>query len=100
MATINSHCRICGKGYHRCNCHSEGSWRKVTDTSEHYQIFCVIRDYRNGVISAFRAKNLLAKMDLRERDSFVENVRQALDEIEAKTSKKATENSTPKQETK
>ena len=80
----NSTCRICGKGYHRCNCHSEGSWRKVTDTSEHYQIFCVIRDYRNGVISASKANTLLSKMDLREKDSFVPNVKEAIAEITSK----------------
>ena len=77
----NSICRICGKGYHRCHCSSEGNWRKVTDTSEHYQIFCVIRDYLNGVITACRAYSLLSKLDLSEKDSFVDDKKAVIDEI-------------------
>ena len=80
----NSTCRICGKGYHRCNCRSEGSWRKVTDTAEHYQIFCVVRDYNNGIIDANRASSLLEKMDLSEKDSFKESVKDVLTEIASK----------------
>ena len=77
----NSTCRICGKEYHRCHCSSEGSWRKVTDTSEHYQIFCVIRDYTNGVITASKAYGLLTKLDLTEKDSFVTDKKAVIDEI-------------------
>lgn len=77
----NATCRICGKGYHRCNCRSEGNWRKVTDTSEHYQIFCVIRDYKCGIISANKAYTLLSRLDLREKDTFVADKIEAIDEI-------------------
>jgi len=80
----NATCRICGKGYHRCNCHAEGSWRKVTDTAEHYQIFCVMRDYNNGIIDANKASALLDKMDLSEKDSFRESVKETLTEIASK----------------
>ena len=85
----NATCRICGKGYHRCNCHTEGSWRKVTDTSEHYQIFCVIRDYVNGVINANKAYALLVKLDLSDKDGFVDDKKKVIDEIINK--KKASE---------
>ena len=85
----NSTCRICGKEYHRCHCSSEGSWRKVTDTSEHYQIFCVIRDYTNGVITVSKAYSLLSKLDLSEKDSFVDDKKAVIDEIFNK--KKATD---------
>lgn len=85
----NATCRICGKGYHRCNCHTEGSWRKVTDTSEHYQIFCVIRDYVNGVVNANKAYALLAKLDLSDKDGFVDDKKKVIDEIINK--KKASE---------
>lgn len=77
----NATCRICGKEYHRCNCHSEGSWRKVADTSEHYQIFCVIRDYVNNVISANKAYSLLSKLDLSELDTFVNDKQLVIKEI-------------------
>lgn len=80
----NSVCRICGTPYHRCNCKSENSWRKVVDTAEHYKIFCVIRDYNNGVIDADKASELLAKFDLSEKNSFRENVKVVLDEIASK----------------
>lgn len=81
---INAHCRICGKGYHRCNCNSEGNWRKVTDIAEHYQIFCVIRDYNNEIIDANKANELLQKLDLSEKDSFNENVKEVLADITSK----------------
>lgn len=77
----NSFCRICGTPYHRCNCKSEDSWRKVTDTAEHYQIFCVVRDYVNGIIDANKANKLLEKMDLSNKDTFRENVKNVLNEI-------------------
>ena len=81
---INAHCRICGEGYHRCNCNSEGNWRKVTDTAEHYQIFCVIRDYNNEIIDADKANEILAKLDLSKKDSFNENVKEVLADIAGK----------------
>lgn len=84
---INSYCRICGEGYHRCNCQSEGNWRKVTDTAEHYQIFCVVRDYVNGVIDADKASELLDGMDLSEKDKFRDNVKEVLTDIASKRTK-------------
>lgn len=77
----NSFCRICGTPYHRCNCKSENSWRKVTDTAEHYKIFCVIRDYNNGVIDADKANELLGKLDLSGKNDFKEKVKEVLKEI-------------------
>lgn len=84
---INAHCRICDEGYHRCNCQSEGNWRKVTCSAEHYQIFCVIRDYVNEVIDANKADSLLSKMDLSEKDSFRENVKEVLADIASNKTK-------------
>lgn len=84
---INAHCRICDEGYHRCNCQSEGNWRKVTCSAEHYQIFCVIRDYVNEVIDANKADGLLSKMDLSEKDSFRENVKEVLADIASNKTK-------------
>lgn len=97
---LNSFCRVCGTPYHRCNCKSQGSWRKVTDTAEHYQIFCVIRDYLSGIIDANKAKSLLSKLDLSEKDSFRDNIKETLAEIEAKTAKKTVTKTEVKAETK
>ena len=80
----NSFCRICGTPYHRCNCKSENSWRRVVDTAEHYKIFCVIRDYTNGVIDADKANTLLGKLDLSDRGCVRDNVKEVLTEIASK----------------
>ena len=80
----NSFCRICGSEYHRCNCSSEDSWRKVTDTVEHYQIFCVVRDYVNQIIDADKANSLLGKLNLTGSEKFRQNIKNVLNEIKSK----------------
>ena len=80
----NAFCRICGSEYHRCNCSSEDSWRKVTDTAEHYQIFCVVRDYVNEIIDADKANDLLGKLDMSGSDKFRPNIKDVLSEIKSK----------------
>lgn len=80
----NAFCRICGSEYHRCNCSSEESWRKVTDTAGHYQIFCVVRDYVNQIIDADKANSLLGKLDLTGSDNFRQNIKNVLKEIKSK----------------
>ncbi len=80
----NSFCRICGSEYRRCNCSSEDSWRKVTDTAEHYKIFCVVRDYVNGIIDADKANDLLGKLDMSGSDKFRPNIKDVLSEIKSK----------------
>ena len=81
----NAFCRICGSEYHRCNCSSEESWRKVTDTAEHYQIFCIVRDYVNEIIDADKANSLLGKLDLNGSEGFRPNIKVVLSEIKSKT---------------
>lgn len=80
----NAFCRICGSEYHICNCGSEESWRKVTDTAGHYQIFCVVRDYVNEIIDADKANSLLGKLDLTGSDNFRQNIKNVLKEIKSK----------------
>lgn len=80
----NAFCRICGSEYHRCNCSSEESWRKVTDTAGHYQIFCVVRDYVNEIIDADKANSLLGKLDLTGSEKFRQNIKNVLSEIKSK----------------
>lgn len=83
----NTFCRICGAEYHRCNCSSEESWRKVADTANHYKVFCVVRDYVNEIIDANKANSLLAKLDLTGRESFRENIKNVISDIEGKAVK-------------
>ena len=80
----NAFCRICGSEYHICNCSSEESWRKVTDTAEHYQIFCIVRDYVNEIIDADKANSLLGKLDLNGSEGFRPNIKAVLSEIKSK----------------
>lgn len=80
----NAFCRVCGSEYHRCNCNSEDSWRKVTDTAEHYQIFCVVRDYVNKIIDADKANGLLGKLDMTGSENFRDNIKAVLADIKAK----------------
>ena len=80
----NTFCRICGSEYHICNCSSEDSWRKVTDTAKHYQIFCVVRDYVNEIIDADKANDLLGKLDMSGSDKFRPNIKDVLSEIKSK----------------
>ena len=80
----NSFCRVCGAEYHRCNCSSEESWRKVADTAEHYQIFCVVRDYANEIIDATKAKNLLNKLNMSGQNKFRQNIKDIISDINAK----------------
>lgn len=80
----NAFCRVCGSEYHRCNCNSEDSWRKVTDTAEHYQIFCVVRDYANEIIDADKANSLLGKLDMTGSENFRDNIKEVLADIKSK----------------
>ena len=80
----NAFCRICGSEYHICNCSSEYSWRKVTDTAEHYQIICVVRDYVNQIIDADKANSLLGKLDLTGSEKFRQNIKDVINEIKSK----------------
>ena len=80
----NAFGRICGSEYDRCNCSSEESWRKVTDTAEHYQIFCIVRDYVNEIIDADKANSLLGKLDLNGSEGFRPNIKAVLSEIKSK----------------
>ncbi len=50
--SLNSTCQICGKKYHYCgDCSKHGSWRRIVDTPEHYQIVMILTDYREEVIN-------------------------------------------------
>lgn len=80
----NAFCRICGSEYHICNCSYEESWRKVTDTAEHYQIFCIVRDYVNEIIDADKANSLLGKLDLTGSENFRPNIKEVLAKIKSK----------------
>ena len=81
----NSTCAICGKGYHLCmSCKDKMKltpWKVLTDTSEHYKIFQVVRGFCTGIYSKEDAKKALKNVDLSDKDTFIESVKNKIDEI-------------------
>ncbi|MCM1100156.1 MAG: hypothetical protein NC079_00605 [Clostridium sp.] len=82
---INHWCVLCGKGYHACDSCSKSkaftSWRVLTDTPAHYQIFMILKDYHNHIITGEEARNLLSDLDLSDRALYKESARKVLDDI-------------------
>lgn len=40
-------CKVCGRPYEACySCEKDRGWRMHTDTAEHYQILCILMDYK------------------------------------------------------
>lgn len=56
-------------------------WKVLTDTSEHYKIFQVVRGFCTGVYSKEDAKRALENVDLSDKDTFIESVKKKIDEI-------------------
>lgn len=85
MGEINAKCSICGKGYHVCNtCSNTISftpWRKITDTTNCYKIFLILRDYTNGYLDKEATKKLLFECDLKEINTYEDNTKSAINEI-------------------
>lgn len=82
---INHWCVLCGTGYHACDTCDEIKsfvpWRKLTDTVMHYQVFTVLREYVNKLISKAEAKELLSRLDISDRDNYKDSAKKVLDEI-------------------
>ena len=71
----NATCCICGRAYHKClSCKDSMKlqpWKDVTDTSECYKVFQVVKGYSTGVYTKDEFKSKLKNIDL----SFLENFR-------------------------
>lgn len=92
----NATCAICGKKYHLCiHCDKTKdnwkSWKVIVDTSNCHEIFKVLNDYNFKKITKLEARKLLKEIDLSEKNTFRESVRNQIDEIMAAKRKKATE---------
>lgn len=92
---VNTHCTICGKGYHVCqsclNIKTFKPWRTVTDTIEHYKIYLAIHKY---TISKNRdkAKEELKDCNLSELNSFIPEIKSIINEIMEDNQKIQTKN--------
>lgn len=84
---INSYCVVCGKGYHLCmsckDAMSLAPYKVLTDTSEHYKIYQVIKGYNSKVYSKKEAKEILSNLDLTDKDTFIKSVLNKINEIMA-----------------
>lgn len=77
-------CIICGKEYETCNCASDKvnkAWKIICDTSNHYQIHCILNDYSFGNINKTQAKNLLNKCNIKDYQNYIPSVVNLIDKI-------------------
>ncbi len=84
MRKNNSTCKICGKGYYVClGCRTSNvpSWKKFTDTSEHYKIFQVIHGLSTGVYNKSEAKQRLNNIDLSDLTELRENIQKIINDV-------------------
>lgn len=83
----NSWCRICGIEYEVCPTCAETKmytpWRIICDTATHYQIWLIIRQYKEGIISKETARERFTSLKIKKSDyeNFIPSVRQVIDEI-------------------
>lgn len=81
---INHWCIFCGKGYHACDSCDETkfmTWRRLTDSSNHYEIRLVIDDYTSKVINKKQARKMLNKCDIDDYKTFLPHIVKFIDEI-------------------
>lgn len=74
---------MCGKPYQTCySCERNKSWRLLTDTLDHYEILCVLMDYR-GDGDAQSASSALSEYGISPGDNpgFLPEVDSLIQEI-------------------
>lgn len=86
MGKINNRtCIICKTPYRYCNTCNEDSgkpsWYAIFDGQNCYDIYEVCTQYRDNVIDAETAYNLISKLDLSKIDAFAESTRLQIEEI-------------------
>ena len=81
----NKSCIICKTGYHYCpNCGSDSgkpSWYHIFDSQNCHDIYEICTQYRDKVINAETAYNLISKLDLSKLDNFAEGTKLQIKEI-------------------
>ena len=81
----NRTCIICKTPYHYCPTCGEDSgkpsWYFIFDGQNCHDIYDVCTQYRDKVIDAETAYNLISKLDLSKIDAFAESTRLQIEEI-------------------
>lgn len=80
---LNGTCRLCGAKYHRCDhCdelkHVFTSWKMISETEEHYKIFCILRNYSLGKIKKEEAAKQLSAYNLSDVDNWTNEANKKL----------------------
>lgn len=64
-------CIVCGKEYETCNCSKDlKTYKVITDSVNCYQIYLIVSDFVNGVITREEAKKMLSKCDIKDYKKF------------------------------
>jgi len=81
----NRECIICKTPYHYCPTCGEDSgkpsWYHIFDSQNCHDIYEVCTQYRDKIIDAETAYNLISKLDLSKIDAFAESTRLQIEEI-------------------
>lgn len=81
----NRTCIICKTTYHYCPTCGEDSgkpsWYHIFDGQNCYDIYEVCTQYRDKIIDAETAYNLISKLDLSKIDAFAESTKLQIEEI-------------------
>lgn len=75
----NATCCICGREYHKClSCKDSMKlqpWKDVTDTSECYKVFQVVKGYSTGVYTKDEFKSKLKNIDLSNLENYRDHIK-------------------------
>ena len=81
----NSFCAICGKSYYYCNSCKDIAhlypYKILTDTTEHYKVFMVVRGYNNGLYTKEEAYERLKNVDTSDIDNYKDNIKKIVKDI-------------------
>lgn len=81
----NSFCAICGKSYYYCNSCKDTAhlypYKILTDTSEHYKVFMIIRGYSNGLYTKEETRDKLNNVDISDLETYKENIKDIIKDI-------------------
>lgn len=87
MADKKTTCCICGAEYEVCHFCPEVAnftpWRRICDTSKHYQIYLILSEYSSGVLNKADAVEQLKSIQVKPEDcrSFRPNIYRVIQEI-------------------
>lgn len=75
-------CIVCGKEYETCNCSKDlKTYKVITDNVNCYQIYLIVNDFVNEVITKEEAKKMLSKCDIKDYKKFKKPIVLSIDKI-------------------